>query len=131
MRMKHKVNVVVTEDVNGKNKLFAPDDALAEVTLDGFTEVSMGTVGLDANAAFNVPLGGISNVRGLYLKSSGDFALVLNGGAPVNITRGVATANGSKAASAKVFLEAALTSISLTNGALASSLSYLVWGDPL
>lgn len=130
MRVKAKVNVTVTEDSAGKNKLFALDDAGAEVTLDGFMEVSSGQAKVAAQASFTVPFGGITAARGVMLKGSQDFSVAINGGAPLSVLRGITGSGNAKADSARLFLEAALDSVVVTAGDEDLLLIYSVWGDP-
>jgi len=131
MRVRHKVNVVVSEDKNGQNKLFAPDDALAEVIADGFTEVSSGTVSIPALGSFTIPLGGLADARGLFVKVTGDATLAINGAAPTVLKRGSTGAAGAVGATARVFMEAAVSSAVVAAGASAVTLTYVLWGDPL
>lgn len=132
MRVKTKANVTVTVDSAGKDKLFALDDTLAEVNLDGFKETSHGQVVLAASGTFTVPMGGISDCRGIFLKGTKDFGVSLNGLADLSVRRGiVGPTSGTKAASAKVLLEALLTSVAVTNGADECTLIYVAWGDPV
>jgi hypothetical protein len=131
MRVRHRVNVVVFEDKEGKNKLFAPDDALAEVILDGYTEVSSGTVVLPAAGPFTVPFASIAAVRGLYLRGNGDFTLALNGAPPFNVKRGSTGPAAAVGITAKVFLEAQVTSAVVVAGSAEMTLTYCAFGDPL
>lgn len=132
LRLRHKATLILSEDKDGKNKLFAPDDTLAEVVLDGYTEQSSGNVGVLASGTFNVPFGGIADARGCFLRADNNFALTINGAAvPIQVKLGVAAAGGVLATSARVFLEAGLTSITVVAGASPIALAYVVWGDPL
>lgn len=132
MRIKHKANLVATTDSAGKDKLFAPDDALSEVVLDGFTEVSSGTVKLLAGGSFTVPMGGIADARGIFLKATGDFALTLNGCIPALVVqRGVTGSANARASTCRAFLECAVSSAVVVAGLTDLTLSYAVWGDPL
>ena len=128
MRIRHKINVQASLDTAGKDRLFALDDALAEVVLDGFTEVSSGTVTLAAAQVFTVPFAAIADVRGLFLRATNDFKLAVNGGPQVTFRRGLATVGGS-AASCRALLEAARSAaaVEATNPL---TLVYCVWGDP-
>lgn len=132
MRIKHKATVVALTDATGKDKLFAPDDTLAETILDGFSEVSSGTAVLAANAVLVLPLGGITDVRGVWVKGTGDFALSLSGGTAINVVRGHTAAGGTRATSAKALIEAQMTSVQVTcGGASGITLTWCLWGDPL
>jgi len=131
MRIRHKVTAVLSEDAAGKYKLFAPDDALAEVVLDGMTEQSSGSTVVPALTTFAVPFAAITDARGLLLRGDGDFSLALNGGPALSVKRGVSGAGGAVAPSARVFLEAQLTSVEVTAGDTDLSLVYVLYGDPL
>ena len=131
MRIKHKSNLVVSVDTAGKDKLYAPDDALAEVVLDGFQEVASGTANLLAAAPLTLPMAGLTDARGVFIKASGDFSLVINGGAPLSVQRGHTAAAGVRATSARVFLECGVTSVVVTAGASAITVTWALWGDPL
>lgn len=130
MRIKHKVNAVISADTAGKDKLLALDDAAAEVTLDGFQEHCAGTVSIAAAASFTVPLGGIADVRGLFLKATGDFTMSLNGGPAITVKRGHTGPSAAVATTARVLMEAQLTSIQVT-ATQALVLTHAVWGDPV
>lgn len=131
MRVRHKANVVIASDAAGKDKLYAPDDTLAEVVLDGFTEASSGTVQLALDGSFTVPFGGLATCRGVFLKATGgDFTVALNGLAPLSVKRGATAGSGAVATTARVFLEAQVTSVVVVAGA-ALTLQYALWGDPL
>ena len=131
MRVKHKANVSISLDTAGRDKLFALDDTLAEVTLDGCQEANAGTVAVAALGTLTVPFGGISVGRGFFLRSTGDFTLSVNGAAGLPVKRGPTGAAGAVAASARVLMEAQVSSLVVTAGSAALVLTYAVWGDPL
>jgi hypothetical protein len=133
MRAKVKANVTLTQDADGKDKLFSLDDALAELTLDGFQEMAAGTALLTNGVPFTLGFGQLvgSGAQGMFLKGNGDFAMVLNGGSAVQVKRGVVGPAGSnKAASARVLMEAAITSVVITPVA-DMLLTFVLWGDPV
>ncbi len=129
MRIRHKVTVTIDEGSDGKNMLLAPDDVGAEVILDGPGEANVGRVTLAAAAVFTVPAGSVASIQGLFIKSSGDFDLVLNGGTTLQVRRGVsASSGGTKAATTKLFFEGTVTSAVIT-AVDALQLTHAVWGD--
>lgn len=132
MRVKHKVNVVASADTDGKDKLFGLDDAAAEVVLDGFTELNSGTVQLAKDDVFDVPFAAIADGRGVFLKGTSDFTLSINGGAAITVKRGIlGPASTNIATTARMLLEASVTSIQVTASVADMSLAYAVWGDPV
>lgn len=131
MRVKHKANVVISNDKDGKDRLFGLDDTMSEAILDGFTEANTGTVALLNAGTFTIPFGGVGVVRGLFLKvTGGDLKVSLNGLDQITVMRGVTGANGGRAVNAKLLLEAALSSVEV-EAVGAVSVIYAVWGDPL
>jgi hypothetical protein len=135
MRIRHKVNVIVSDDTAGKDKLFGLDDALAEVVLDGMQEVTSGQVTIDAGDTFSIPFGNVGDARGCFLKVTGDCMLDVNAEGQLPVRRGVTGAGSSVtyADNARVFLECGLTSLEVEVDAAdaAITLTYVVWGDPV
>jgi hypothetical protein len=132
MRARVKANVVIQNGSTNKDVLFGPDDVAAEAVLDGFTEAVSGTVKLTANTAFTIPFGAIAQVRGLYLRvDGGDASLVLNGAAALSLMRGATGTGGTQATSARMLLEALLSSAVLTAGIAPITLTHCAWGDPV
>lgn len=129
MRIRHKINLQASLDTAGRDKLFGLDDALAEVVLDGFTEVSSGTVTLAAAALFTIPFASIADVRGLFLRATNDFKLAVNGGPQVTFRRGLATPGTGYASSCRALLEAALSG-AVVEAINPLTLVYCAWGDP-
>lgn len=129
MRVKHKVNVTITDDAEGKDKLLSLDDTAAEVALDGYEEHSSGKAKLAIGASFSVPFGSVGDARGFFLKSTGDCDVSINGGAALQVRRGLVS-SGTRAASTKLFFEGTLLSVTVT-AVEALSLTHAVWGDPV
>ena len=137
MRVRHTVNVSISEDDDGKNVLFGLDETLAKGVLDGFAEMHSGAVNLTlAGGEYTIPLGGVSDVRGFYLRADNNFDLNLNGiTQSIIVTRGKAGYTGEATSNAdwtdaKVFMEALITEIQVTPAA-DLRLFWAVWGDPL
>jgi len=128
MRIRHKVNVTISDDADGRDKLLALDDALSEVVLDGYEEHNAGKTRLAASDAFVVPFGGVGDARGLFLKSTGDCDVSINGGAALPVRRGVQMAGGARASSTKLFFEGTLVSVTVS-AVEEMYLTYVVWGD--
>jgi hypothetical protein len=131
VRIKAKCNVQIFEDANGENALLSGKDELAEVILDGPQEANVIKADLLALGVFSVPLGSVGTPTGLFLKSTGDFDLVLNGGTPLQVRREVrAATGGAKAASAKFYFEGVLASATITALTDAITVTGALWGDP-
>lgn len=129
MRIRYKVNATIDEGNDGRNMILAPEDAAAEVILDGPQEASVVRVHLDAAATLVVPFGSITSAQGLYIKSSGDFNLNINGNIMLPVRRGVAAASGGlKASIVKFFFEGTITNVSLT-ASESLTLTAAIWGD--
>ena len=128
MRVRHKVNLKAFVDSTQKDALFSLDDAASEVVTDGFAEQNSGISVLPATTPFTIPFGSVNDVRGIFLKSTGDYTVSFNGGTPLLVRRAV-TGTGF-APSNKVLLEATLTSVVVVPAA-PMTLSYAVWGDPI
>lgn len=133
MRVRHKANIQISDDAAAKDKLFALDDALAEEVLDGFTEQTSGTAKLlVTGGAYAIPFGPLSDARGLYLKTTGELSVSINGAATFNLKKGRTspTSAGAKNDNAKMLIEAALSSVTVTPLEDAV-VTYALWGDPL
>lgn len=131
MKIRLKANVKIAEDNDEEIVLFAPDDDSAEVVLLGPQECSCGRVAIAALGTYTLPLGSVAIPSGLFIKSDGDFGLVLNGGSSLAIAREVKTASGgTKAASAKFLMEGTVSSAVITAGASAITLIFALFGDP-
>jgi len=131
MRVRHTTNPVITEDTSGKDILLSLDDQTAEAILDGFTSQTSDVRDLLASSgAFNVPFGAVSTGKGFFLRADGDFDLEINGSQKFQIRRGATGAGGAVFTSAKVLMEADVSSLVVTP--LADlRLIWAVWGDPL
>ena len=123
MRIKHKILLRVYEDAALKDALFAPDDTLAEVVIDGFLRQTSGKFSVEANTTYTIPTGDIAAIRGLYLEVEVGCTYSLNGGAAVTLSP---NATGAKA---KLFMEAVITSLSITAGSTAVPGKFCLYGD--
>lgn len=130
MRIRHKVNVVISDDADGKDKLLALDDVNSEVVLDGYQEHNAGKAKLAAAAVFAVPFGSVADARGVFLKSTGDFDVSVNGGTALPVRRGVTPSGATKASVTKFFFEGMVTSVTVT-AVDDLGLTFAVWGDPI
>lgn len=127
MRIRHKINVQVFDDADGKNKLFAPDDALAEQILDGFTRYTAGRFSVTGATDEDLAMGDLTTIRGFWIQADGDFNLTINGAA-VPLAMKVGKTGGV----AKGALECTVTSLNVeapTSGVTVTGI-YLVYGEP-
>lgn len=130
MRIRAKVTVKLFEDTTEKNGLLVPDDEAAEVILDGPQEANVIRADIAAAATLTVPLGSVGTVTGLFLKSTGDFDLVLNGGSTLQVRREQTKAGvANKASTVKFYFEGTVTSVVITALTSAISVTGALWGD--
>lgn len=125
MRVKHKVILQVAEDAALKNKLFDTDETLAEVIINTYARSCSGIMHVAALGTEAVPLGDVDAPKGLYLKADAACVININGSTDdIALVPGNTTAG----ATAKLFIEATITSVSVTAVA-ALNLTYCLWGD--
>lgn len=130
MRVKSKVTVKIFEDVAEKNGLLVPDDELAETINDGNQELSLIRADIAALGTFTATLAPVGTPAGMYLKATGDFDLLLNGGTPLQVRRQVkAATGGAKATSTRFYYEGTIASVQITALADAISVTGAIWGD--
>lgn len=131
MRVRRKVAITIAEAA-GADPTFsqaASGGFLGAQNLDGFTEQSSGTANLAASGAQTIPLGAISDARALYLKGTGDFDVVINGGSTIHCKRPLVDNGPTKADDAVLYMEASITSVVVT-AVEAALITYALWGDP-
>lgn len=125
MRTKLKTNVIISNDADGKNILFGFDDTLAEEVIDTYTRCVSGKFSVGAAGTEALPFGDVTAVKGIYVKADAGFTFSVNGN-PV-VTANVASASGSS----RVFMQADLSSFSITNGGSSAVTGiWVAWGDP-
>lgn len=125
MRTKLKTNVIISNDADGKNILFGFDDTLAEEVIDTYTRCVSGKFSVAAAGTEVLPFGDVTTVKGIYVKADAGFTFSVNGN-PV-VTANVASASGSS----RVFMQADLSSFSITNGGSSAVTGiWVAWGDP-
>lgn len=128
IRVRHRVYVQTSRDTAGKSKLFYPDPELEESVTDGLDNQAGGSLTMAADEVVNLAFGDVVACKGLYLEVSGTTQVVLNGGDPLELTpvAGIGTTTR-----AKLFIEAPLTEVQLTNLADETVTGvYCLWGDP-
>ena len=132
MRIRHKMNPVVTEDAEGRSVLFGLDDTTAEAVLDGFTRVSSGVTDVQDGVPFDVPLGDVSDARGFFLRMDGgaDFDLLINTFGPFNVRRGANGTGGAVFDNCKMLAEMLVSELEVTPVG-DGRLTWCIWGDPV
>jgi hypothetical protein len=129
MRLKHHVNVFITDDADGADVLFGNSDpATALQQIDAFKRYASGKLNIAASATENLPLGDVDAVKGVYVQLDGDFDVVFNGGSDTINFKKADTLTGRVA---KMFMEADFSAIAITNpdGATEINGRFVVWGD--
>lgn len=127
MRVKHKLNALVTDDAEGEDVLFGPDDTRAEVTIDNMTKLNSGRLEIAASGTESLPFGDVADVRFVWIKADNDFNLKFNGGTEVlNVKRAGTTGY------AKFAAEIDVSSVSIVNPSASAVLKavFMVYGDP-
>lgn len=132
MRVRHTVNPVVSEDANGRSVLFGLDEQLADAVIDGFTRVNSGVTDLSDTDVYNIPLGDVTDARGIFLRSDGgDFDVVINGSdTPLQVRRGVTGEGGALFQNCKLLIECNVATVEVT-AVGDGRLTYCIWGDPV
>src|SRR3990167_25037 len=117
MRIKHKIIISITDDTEGKDKLFDLDEELAEIDTEAFAKCVSGRFEIAASSNENLSFGDVSDVRAVYVKADNDFNVKFNGGTEVfNIKR------ASTSHPAKMFLEIDTTAVNLVNPSATAAL---------
>jgi hypothetical protein len=125
MRLRHKVIVKTSRDAAQKNKQFWPDEDLAEIVTDNYARQVNGDLNIAASATENLPFGDVTLPKGLYLEVDQDVTVNLNGSADgIQLRRG----DGK---TAKLFIEADLSQVTITAPTATVSGVFCIWGDPL
>lgn len=125
IRVKHNVLVQISQDTSAKEKFYYPDTK--ETIIDVFDRQSVKNVQVAAAASEAMNLSDIDDVRGMFLELDGDCSVEVNGNA-IPMQR-ASTATGTKA---RLFLEGAITSLTIDNTSGASAINgiLVLWGDP-
>lgn len=129
MRVKSLVNVRIYEGTNERDVLFGPsvDDAI--VNMDTYNEAHTGRFRVDTSSSLSLGLGALQNCRGLFIRTTGDFDLTLNGAAaPLQVRRRTA-ATATEPVS--FYFDGVVTSASITNTSASAVLNgyFAMWGD--
>lgn len=129
IRVKHIIAVQTSTDTDQTRKMFYLDPDNESVISDSVQKQASGNLEVAIGASETLSFGDVTDVRGLYLEVAGDCRVRLNG-APDNIEmKIVKDATPSKA---KLFVEADLSQVEVDNtqGTVALTGIFCVWGDP-
>jgi hypothetical protein len=124
MRVKHTVQVQISQDADQKRKLYSDDATSAQTDTSGYTMQSNSLLSVEPSGLENLAFGDVTLVRGLYLEVDKEALVRVNGAAdPVQLR----IADG--ATKAKLLVEAEITQVTVENPS-ADVLSgvYVVWG---
>lgn len=126
MRVKHKVGMQVGLDAAFNRKLFYHEleGVLQNQQIDTFQRAIGGNYSIAASSAQTLNPGDVTQIRGIYLEVGADCQVDVNGlGAIALVKSGTV---------AKLFLEATITSVEVTNPSVDTPLEveYCMWGDP-
>ena len=133
-----KANVQVFTNSTKTDCLFGPGDKAAELLIAGMQKHSSGTFDLIATdvtpQAITLPLGDLTDARGLYLKVSTECQVDLNGVGNLTVSPGV-DALGAPLGVAKLVMDLKISSVVVTLpavvGGQALTGSFCIWGDPV
>ncbi len=129
MRIENLVWTKITEDSAGKDGLWTPDQTLNTEVVTNMTRMTGGVFSIDASSTEALSFGDVTSAYAIYIEVDNDFNVVFNGGADTfNFVR-ADTTSGRKA---RCWMEATLTSVSITNPSASASISgrYVVYGNP-
>lgn len=130
MRIKHNVNVFVSDDTAGEEVLFGQSDTSKVLqTIDAFQRVCSGKFSIAASGTESLPFGDVGTVRGFMIRADAGFSFILNGGSDVITFAPADAQNGRKVT---CFMEATVSAVSVTNTSSSAALTgtFCVWGDP-
>lgn len=130
MRVVHTVNPKIYEDTEQTECLFALSDSTQQVVTDAMQSENSDSRNVAvADGEFTIPLTGITDAKGFFIRSDGDFDLRINGGALIQVRR-AATGASTTTTSARVFMEANVTDLKITPQA-DQRVHWAIWGDPV
>jgi hypothetical protein len=127
VRIKLKPSISISNDADGKYRLFAPDDAKIERLIDSYMKQTSGIAQVAAAGTEALSLGDVTQVKGLWLSASKDCQVKLNGSAtPLQLRKPTVVSGDDRAA---LVIEADITAVEITAGAEAVDIIYVIWGD--
>lgn len=127
IRVDKTANLYVTRDTAQTRVIFGQASAATNrQVLDTFDHAVAGTLNIAASQTESLPLGDVDDVRGVYVRLSGSFNVVFNGGSDTLSFVQVGTDEVS------MLLDVSATSVSISNPSGTTGLTgeFCVWGDP-
>jgi hypothetical protein len=125
MRLKHTVQVQLTQDAAGKRKLYSDDATSATTDTQAWTAMASGSFSINPAATEPLAFGDVGLVRGVYLEMDQEGTVQVNGGTPLQLRK------AADAPKAKLFLEAELTQIAVSNPSTSVLTGvFVLWGSP-
>jgi len=124
IRVKHIVQLQLSEDTDGTKRLFWRDTTPSTVVIDTFSKSINQVISVAVSSTDTLSLGDLTSVKGMYLEVSADAKLRLNGSSNSIDLR---AQNGT----AKFFIESDITQVELENESADTVLTgvYVMWGD--
>jgi len=127
MRLKHTVQIQLSQDTEQRRKLYSDDVAsVAQTDTTGYARQANSMLNIEPSGIETLSFGDVTLVRGLYLEVDKEARVRLNGA-----TDPLQMRIAADAAVAKLFLECEITEVTVENPAEDSLTGvYVVWGDP-
>lgn len=127
IRVSHTVAVRTSRDTDYKQAMWDPDVTLAEKILDGFEKQANGNFAIDATDTETLSFGDIDAVRGMYLETSLECKVRLNGSLD-----SIELKPAEAGVPAKLFLEGIIGQVDVENTSATEELTgvFVFWGDP-
>ncbi len=127
MRVKHKIWVNTARDTDMSDLVYGPAEMERVTQIDGYDQWGGGSFDLAAGGTESLNLGDVDGVKGIYLEADKDVEIKLNGSTDAIQMRVASTTSG---AVARMFLEADITAISVTNTDATNACTghFHIWG---
>lgn len=127
MRIRHKVNVRIADDVDMKNLLFGFDDTLAEVVIDTYEKQAGGKFKVEAGETETLSKGDVDAPKGVFIKCNADAQVSINGSTDLIQLRKAGTTSTDYA---RLFIEGEISSVAITAPLDIEAIGvYCFWGD--
>lgn len=125
VRVVHDLDVKILRGANSKRSLINRKSSTTNRTIDGYDAADTKTINIPAATQETILLGDVEAVRGLYIEVSAACTVFLNGSSDgIDLVPA-----GGVNDSAKLFLEASLTSLAINNPGVSDLTGIVaVWG---
>ena len=126
MRLKHTVQINASLDTDGKRKLFSDDPSTALTDTEGYLNFADSSLRIEPTVTKALSFGDVAQVRGLYLEVNQEAVVAINGTTAIQLRK------APGALVAKLFLEVAISALSVSNPSTTDVLTGVMvcWGDP-